>query len=138
MTNPEFLDGIALSGTLPAPLVIFSTFVGYVGGGAMGALLVTLGMFLPAFCFSLLFHAQLERLIEHSRLREFLEGVTAGVVGIIVSTLITLAISTLQDGKSILICALALIPLYVWKSKAVLPVVVFGAGVLGLFLWMGK
>jgi chromate transporter len=136
MTNPEFLDGIALSGTLPAPLVIFSTFVGYIGGGAMGAFLVTLGMFLPAFCFSLLFHAQLERLIEHSRLREFLEGVTAGVVGIIISTLVTLGIGTLQSVKSVLIFAIALIPLYYWKSKAVLPVVVFSAGALGFLLWM--
>ncbi|MBN8901920.1 MAG: hypothetical protein J0H57_12875, partial [Rhodospirillales bacterium] len=32
-TNTEFLDGLALSSIVPAPLVIFSTFVGYVAGG---------------------------------------------------------------------------------------------------------
>jgi chromate transporter len=32
MTNAQFLDGLALSGLLPAPLIIFSTFVGYIGG----------------------------------------------------------------------------------------------------------
>lgn len=135
MTNPEFLDGIALSGTLPAPLVIFSTFVGYMGDGALGAVLVTLGMFLPAFSFSLLFHRQLERLMEHSRLREFLEGITAGVVGIIVSTLIILGIGAVRDEKSFLIFGLALLPLYLWKSKGVIPVVIFCAGVLGVLVF---
>src|SRR3546814_3405897 len=32
MSNTQFLDGLALSGLLPAPLIIFSTFVGYLGG----------------------------------------------------------------------------------------------------------
>jgi chromate transport protein ChrA len=36
MTKQQFLDGLALSSIIPAPLVIFSTFVGFVGGGTMG------------------------------------------------------------------------------------------------------
>lgn len=43
MTSPQFLDGLALSGILPAPLVIFVTFVGYLGGGLAGALATTGG-----------------------------------------------------------------------------------------------
>lgn len=38
MTNTQFLDGPALSGILPAPLIIFATFVGYLGSGPLGAL----------------------------------------------------------------------------------------------------
>ncbi|MEO5580678.1 MAG: chromate efflux transporter, partial [Gemmatimonadaceae bacterium] len=38
MSNDQFLDGLALSGILPAPLIIFGTFVGYLGGGPLGAL----------------------------------------------------------------------------------------------------
>ncbi|MBE2272086.1 MAG: chromate efflux transporter, partial [Anaerolinea sp.] len=41
MTNAQFLDGLALSGILPAPLVIFGTFVGFLGGGLVGALALT-------------------------------------------------------------------------------------------------
>jgi chromate transporter len=137
MTNPEFLDGVALSGTLPAPLIIFSTFVGYMGGGALGALVMTLGIFLPAFSFSLLFHTQLERLMEGSSMRELLEGVTAGVVGIIVSTLITLGVSTITNIKALIIVAAALVPLYLWKSKAVIPTVILSAGLMGWFLFRG-
>jgi chromate transporter len=135
MADGEFLDGVAMSGTLPAPLIIFSTFVGYIGGGPVGALLMTIGIFLPAFGFSLLFHNQLERLMERAVLREVLEGVTAGVVGIIVSTLITLGVGTVTNVKAAGIFGLALIPLYFWKSKAVIPCVVIGSGMLGWFLF---
>ncbi|MFS7139959.1 chromate transporter, partial [Pseudomonas aeruginosa] len=49
MTDGQFLDGLALSGVLPAPLIIFATFVGYVAGGPIGAVAMTAGIFLPAF-----------------------------------------------------------------------------------------
>ncbi|RYH06411.1 MAG: TonB-dependent receptor, partial [Alphaproteobacteria bacterium] len=41
-----FLDGLAFAGVIPAPLVIFCTFVGFVAGGWMGALAMTVGVFL--------------------------------------------------------------------------------------------
>ena len=46
----EFLDGLALGGILPAPMIIFSTFVGYLAGGLTGGLAMTLGIFLPRSC----------------------------------------------------------------------------------------
>ena len=36
LTEGEFVDGLAMSGVLPAPLIIFSTFVGYLAGGLAG------------------------------------------------------------------------------------------------------
>lgn len=131
MTKTDFLDGLALSGTLPAPLIIFSTFVGFFGGGALGALTMTIGIFLPAFGFSLLFYRHLEAVVGNPRLRYFLEGVTAGVVGMIVATLFELGRAAIKDGWSVAIFAVVLLVLYRWKSKAAIPVVVIGAGVLG-------
>ena len=90
MTNSQFLDGIALSGILPAPLIIFSTFVGYFGGGPWGALAMTFGIFLPAFAFTLLGHDYLDRVIANPSIHTFLDGVTAGVVGLIAATTLDL------------------------------------------------
>ena len=61
MTNAQFLDGLALSGTLPAPLIIFATFVGFVAGGSLGAIIMTVAIFLPAFAFTLIGHNYLEK-----------------------------------------------------------------------------
>ncbi|KPV53322.1 chromate transporter [Kouleothrix aurantiaca] len=134
MSNQQFLDGIALSGILPAPLIIFSTFVGYAGGGALGALAITFGIFLPAFAFTLVGHEYLERLISTPGVHTFLDGVTAGVVGLIAVVALDIARATLTSWQAALIFGLALVAVYLWKAKAAVAGVVLGAGVLGLLL----
>ncbi|MDQ3560401.1 MAG: chromate efflux transporter [Pseudomonadota bacterium] len=139
MTDAQFLDGLALSGILPAPLVIFATFVGWISGGPAGALAMTAGMFLPAFAFSLVLYDRLEAIAEHKRLQMFLAGVAAGVVGVIVVTLIDLVRAgvarTPNLTVSIIIFAVALAVMYRWKSKLSTPVVLAlgaAAGALAL------
>lgn len=135
MNDSQFLDGLALSGILPAPLIIFSTFVGYYAGGPAGALAMTAGIFLPAFAFSLLLFERLEQVVENAALRYFLEGVAAGVVGLIAATTIELALAvagrvpSLVWGGAIFAAGLAL--LYLWKSKLNLPAVILVSGLLG-------
>ncbi|KMS51975.1 chromate transporter [Novosphingobium barchaimii LL02] len=92
--DATFLDGIALAGVLPAPLVIFATFVGYVVGGPTGALAITAGMFLPAFAFSLILFERLEAIVENPSLHRVLEGIAAAVVGVITATLLHLGQAT--------------------------------------------
>ena len=94
ITDGQFLDGLALSGVLPAPLIIFATFVGYVAGGPLGALVMTAGVFLPAFAFSLIFYDRLEAVLEVKEMHAFLDGVAAGVVGLIAATTVDLAFVT--------------------------------------------
>ncbi|WP_308238536.1 chromate transporter [Phenylobacterium sp. J367] len=94
MSDGQFLDGLALSGVLPAPLIIFSTFVGYVAGGPLGAVAMTVGIFLPAFAFSLVLYDRLEAVLEVKALHALLEGVAAGVVGLIAATTLQLAQAT--------------------------------------------
>jgi chromate transporter len=134
MTNTQFLDGLALSSLLPAPLIIFATFVGYLGGGAAGAIVVTIGIFLPAFAFSLLAHDPLERLVSQPRVREFLEGVTAGVVGLIAATTIALMIVSIRSIPTAIVFAVALAALFYFKSKLIIPLVVAGAALAGYVL----
>ena len=93
LSDGQFLDGVALANLLPAPLVIFATFVGYVAGGLPGALAITAGMFLPAFAFSLVFFERLETVVENPRLHATLDGVAAAAVGVIAATLIQLGLS---------------------------------------------
>ena len=68
-----FIDCIAIGNILPAPLVIFATFVGFQGGyhyGGLGtafagAVLITLGMFMPCFLFTIAGHEVLEKLVRN-------------------------------------------------------------------------
>lgn len=132
MTNAQFLDGLALSGLLPAPLIIFSTFVGYVGGGWAGAVLMTIGIFLPAFAFTLLGHDALERLVHQPRVRVFVDGVTAGVVGLIAGTTLILLRSSVTNAETAVVFALALGVLFKSTWRLLVPLVICAAALWGM------
>ncbi|MGH2662162.1 MAG: chromate efflux transporter [Actinomycetota bacterium] len=134
MTDGQFVDGLALSGILPAPLVIFRTFVGYVGAGVAGAVAMTAGIFLPAFSFTLVGHGAIEQLVETPALHTFLEGVTAGVVGLIVGTTIRLAPTSVPDIPAGVIAALAFAILTLWRSKMTIAAAILSAGLLGMLV----
>ncbi|KAH1544850.1 hypothetical protein KXV70_004886 [Aspergillus fumigatus] len=86
-----FLDCIAIGNMLPAPLVIFATFVGFQGGlvhGGLGtafagAVIITLGMFAPCFIFTIAGHDLLEKLVRNKLLSDFFDGLCGAVIGII-------------------------------------------------------
>ncbi len=133
--DATFLDGIALAGVLPAPLVIFATFVGYVAGGLAGALAITAGMFLPAFAFSMIFYERLEQIVHNRALHRLLAGVAAAVVGVIAATLAQLTLSLApRIAEPVLATALfALALAAVWKLKGrwVTPAVLAIGGLAG-------
>jgi chromate transporter len=135
LSDASFLDGVALAGMLPAPLVIFATFAGYVAGGLPGAVAITVGMFLPAFAFSMIFFERLEAVVENPALHRVLGGVAAAVVGVIAATLLQLGWATAlrvanpAGGLAIFVAAVAVVMLA--KGKWVAPLLVIGAGVAG-------
>lgn len=134
MTQEQFLDGIAISGILPAPLIIFTTFAGFFGGGWGGALLITAAVFLPAFLFTLIGHTWLEKLIATPSLHDFLDGVTAGVVGLIGITAAQLFVQTIHGASAIVIFLLALAALIKFRSKYTVILIISGAALINL-LW---
>lgn len=140
INDATFLDGIALAGILPAPLVIFATFVGYVVGGPGGALAITAGMFLPAFAFSLILFERLEAIVENPALHRLLAGVAAAVVGIIVGTYIQLVQATAdrvtQPIVAAALFALALAAAWRLKGAWVTPAIVAVGGAVGWALMM--
>lgn len=139
MTPAQFVDGLALSGILPAPLIIFSTFVGYVAAGPAGAVAMTVGIFLPAFYFALFLHGHLGRVIDDVRLHTFLEGVAAGVVGLIAATTLELAATVMGRLPALVpgitIFALSVALLYLWRIRTNVVFILVGAGFAGWMLF---
>jgi chromate transporter len=134
LTNAEFLDGIALGGILPAPMIIFSTFVGYLAGGLAGGLAMTLGIFLPAFVFPIFFHRWLVALAENPRIRPFLLGVAAGVIGLIAAVTVEILDESVVDVPTAALAATAFVVLYRFQAKLTVLFVVLGCGLIGAAL----
>ena len=134
LTGSQFVDGLALSGVLPAPLIIFSTFVGYLAGGLGGAFAMTVGIFLPAFVFPIFLHRYLVALAENERLRPFLLGVAAAVVGLIAAVTVQIVKTSVVDVYTALIAIAAFAILVRFHSKLTVLYVVLGGGAIGAVL----
>lgn len=135
LSDAQFLDGVAFANVIPAPLVIFATFAGYIAGGPWGAVAITAGMFLPAFAFSMIFYERLEALVDNPRLHRFLDGVAAAAVGIIAATLVQLALAIWPRIDSplpaVAIFAVALAAAFWLKRPWTAPAIIAAAGVAG-------
>jgi len=134
LTQDEFVDGLAMSGVLPAPLIIFSTFVGYVAGGMAGALAMTLGIFLPAFVFPIFFHRGLVAIAENPRIRPFLLGVAAAVIGLIAAVTVEIVDASVVDVPTALLAIGAFLALNRWHGKLTVLYVVLACGAIGAIL----
>jgi chromate transporter len=134
LSEGEFVDGLAMSGVLPAPLIIFSTFVGYVAGGLAGGLAMTLGIFLPAFVFPIYFHRGLVAIAENPRIRPFLLGVAAGVIGLIAAVTVDILDASVVDVPTAVLAVAAFAALNRWHGKLTIVAVVLGCGAVGALL----
>ena len=134
LTDSQFIDGLAISGALPAPLIIFATFVGYVAGGLGGGVAMTVGIFLPAFLFPIYLHRALVALAENPRIRPFLLGVAAGVIGLIAAVTVDIVGTAIVDVPTALLAVGAFAVLVAWHSKLAVVVTVLGCGLLGALL----
>jgi chromate transporter len=134
LTNSQFVDGLAISGILPAPLIIFSTFVGYLAGGLSGALVMTLGIFLPAFVFPIFLHRYLVAVAENERLHPFLLGVAAAVIGLIAAVTVEIVKTSVVDVYTAILALGAFAALNRFHGKLTVLYVVLGCGLIGALL----
>jgi chromate transporter len=123
-----------MSGVLPAPLIILSTFVGYVAGGLGGGVAMTLGIFLPAFVFPIFFHRGLVAIAENPRIRPFLLGVAAGVIGLIAAVTVDIVNASVVDVPTAVLAVAAFAALNRWHGKLTIVAVVLGCGAVGALL----
>jgi chromate transporter len=134
LTDSQFVDGLAMSGILPAPLIIFSTFVGYVAGGTVGAFAMTLGIFLPAFLFPIFLHRFFVAVAENPRIRPFLLGVAAGVIGLIAAVTVDIVETGVVDVYTAILAVGAFLALSRWHGKLTVLYVVLACGAIGALL----
>ena len=134
LTDAQFVDGLAMSGVLPAPLIIFSTFVGYLAGGLVGALVITLGIFLPAFLFPIFFHRQFVAVASNERIRPFLFGVAAAVIGLIAAVTVDILETSVVDVYTAVLAIGAFAALQRWHGKLTVLWVVLACGAIGMAL----
>jgi len=142
ISDRQMIDALALGETTPGPLISIGIFVGFLAGNGagapwLGASLTTFWLFLPSFLFVLPAARYMNWLTSKPGLKEFLRGVTSGVVGLIFSISIPLAKVAFMPGGSVdwvtvVLGFAAFAVLTFWKWRLNVVVVVLAGGALGV------
>jgi chromate transporter len=97
LTDRQLLDAIAIAQITPGPIFAASSFIGYVKGGVLGALLATLGIFLPSFVFIAIVFPVIPALKRSQAARIVLDGINAATVGLMAAVSWQLARDAIFD-----------------------------------------
>jgi len=135
LTEDQFLHIIAITSLLPTPLVMFVTFIGFIGAQVPGAILMTLGIFLPAFSFTLIGHWLFEKVVDSKIIAPFLDGVTAGVIGLVAETAFQFTKKAIKTPLGVVAFCLALGALYRYPHPSTQTIVIVVGAVASVVLF---
>ena len=120
VSDGQLLDGVALSVATPGPFMLFTTFVGYLASGVIGAVIATFFVFLPSFIFVIAGVHYVEKVRDNKAVQAFLAGVSAAVVGVIAVVSLELIPPALVDWPTIAIAVVAFFLIAVLKRDVAL------------------
>ena len=130
LNEREFLVAVAIGMISPGPVVITATFVGYLVAGFWGAVVATIGIFLPSFLLILIVAPILVRYRTNLNVQGFIKGAYAAAIGTILGACVLLGRIAIGDWLTVLVALASLVVLFRWKVSN--PLLVAAAAIIGL------
>ncbi len=118
LTEPQLIDAIAIGQVTPGPLFTTATFIGFILGGTPGALLATLGIFLPSFIFVAISNPLIPKVRNSTWISGLLDGVNVASLGLMAAVTWQLGRASLTDPLTILIAIISFLLLTRFKVNS--------------------
>lgn len=136
LSDAQLLDAIAIGQVTPGPVFTTATFIGYVLAGPLGAVISTLGIFLPAFVFVAL-SSPLVRFVRRSTIAgAFLDGLNVASLALMAAVSWQLGIAAIVDPITVMLVIVSTILLIRFGVNSVW--LVLAGGIIGLVaFWWG-
>jgi chromate transporter len=132
LTSDQLLDAVAIGQLTPGPVFTTATFIGYVLAGHSGALVATLGIFLPSFIFVAAVNPWVPHLRRSPWTSRFLDGVVVASMALMAVVSGKLALTALVDVVTIALAVLSGIALFRFRINSAW--LILGGAVVGLGL----
>ncbi|MEO6903133.1 MAG: chromate efflux transporter [Bacteroidia bacterium] len=133
LSRQQLIDAIAIGQFTPGPVFSSVTFIGYQMNGLTGAIVSTIGIFLPSFVFVALLNPLIKKMRNSKLFSTFLDAVNVASVAIIVSVCISMSKDSVTDFKTVFIAILSIIITFGFK-KINSAMIVLGGSLLGYLL----
>jgi chromate transporter len=134
ITERQLLDAVAVGQVTPGPVFTTATFVGYVVAGGPGAIVATVGIFLPAFVFVALSGPLVPKLRRSPIAGAVLDGVNVGSLALMAVVSWALGRAAVVDGMTVVLTLASFALLVRWKVNSAW--LVLGGALVGL-AWRG-
>jgi chromate transporter len=134
LTENQLLDAIAVGQLTPGPVFTTATFIGYLLSGIPGAVLATVGIFLPAFVFVAISGPLVPWLRRSPAAGAFLDGVNVASLALMAVVMVQLARAALVDIPTLVIGAAAAFLLLRYKLNSTW--LVLGGTIAGILVYM--
>lgn len=118
LTESQLVDAIAIGQFTPGPVFTTATFIGYLLAGTPGAVLATIGIFLPAFFYVAISAPFIHRLRASKTMGAVLDGVTAASLALMAVVTWQLSRTSLIDTTTVLIGLMSLLVLLTTKVNS--------------------
>ena len=115
LTDQQLVDAVAIGQLTPGPVFTTATFIGYVVGGWTGAILATVGIFLPSFIFVGISNPLIPRLRASKHFSSLLDGVNAASLSLMAAVTWQLGKTSLTDPLTIIVAGASLFLLVRYK-----------------------
>lgn len=133
VSSEAFLTGYGATQAVPGPLFTFAGYLGAIANGIPGAVIATIGIFLPAFLLIIGTLPFWNRLRENPRIGSALAGINAAVVGILLAALYhPIWTSAVRMPADFVIVILLFVLLVFWKIPPWIVVILGAAGGLAV------
>jgi chromate transporter len=130
LSEQQLLDAIAIGQFTPGPVFTTATFIGYLVAGWPGAVVATVGIFLPSFFFVAAITRLARRIRERSWAAALLDGINAAAMGLMAGVTFQLGVDALADLLSVVIGISA--ALLLWRTRVNTAWLIAGGGIVGL------
>jgi chromate transporter len=105
LTEAQLVDAVAVGQVTPGPVFTTATFIGFVLGGIPGAVVATVGIFLPAFILVAASGPLVPRIRKSKTASAFLDGVNVASLALIAAVSWQLGRASLVDTTTFLLAA---------------------------------
>ena len=130
LTEAQLLDAVAVGQVTPGPVFTTATFIGYILGGSRGAVVATLGIFIPSFFFVSISGPLIPQLRRSRLAGAFLDGVNVGAWALMAAVTLFLARAAIVDVTTMILAASSALILIRYRVNSAW--LVLGGGVVGL------
>jgi chromate transporter len=135
LTESQLVDAVAVGQLTPGPVFTTATFIGYVVAGLPGALVATIGIFLPSFLLVAVSGPLIPRLRRSPLAGAFLDGVNVASFALMGVVGVQLARASIVDIPTAALAVLAAGVLFRWRVNSAW--LVLGGGAVGALLqWL--